>query len=78
MRYILVKAHPGSSRNSVLRKSEDRFEVFTKEPKEQNRANLHIEDLLAEFLGVPKDSLRLVRGHHQQNKTFIIQNGSKN
>ena len=78
MRYISVKAYPGSRKNEVVQKRDEKFEVYTKEPREENRANEHILELLADFLHVSITDITLVRGHHQQNKICIIKNGSKN
>jgi uncharacterized protein YggU (UPF0235/DUF167 family) len=77
VRYISVKAHAGVRKRELKTTGKDRYEVFTKMPKIENRANDDIRRQLAEFLSVPIKNIMLVRGQNQANKVFVIHDGSK-
>ncbi len=68
---IKVKVFPDSPKNFVEQK-EQRIYIFTKSPATQNQANISSRKLLAEFLEIPVERVRLISGHKNQNKTFQI------
>lgn len=69
---IHVKVFSDNKKNKVVELSPDRFEVFTKEPAMNNRANLAVTFLLAEYFNVEKNQVVLIKGHQQPKKTFKI------
>lgn len=69
---ITVKANPDWNEDKVEKISENRFEVFVKEPPVQGRANRAIVFLLAEYFGVSFSQIRMVKGFKERNKVFEI------
>ena len=68
---IAVRVTPRASRNAVER-SDSGIRVFVTAVPEGGRANAAVVKLLARALGVPKSSLRLVRGETGRDKVFRI------
>jgi uncharacterized protein YggU (UPF0235/DUF167 family) len=70
--FIKVKAHTGSKKESIIKKSEDAFEVFVKEKPERNLANKRILELIALKLKVAKNKVKIITGHHWPSKILEI------
>ena len=70
--YLKLKVHPDSRKDEVIRKAPDQFEIWVREPAEDNRANRSALGLLQKYLKIPDGSLRLVRGAHSRNKIAQI------
>ncbi len=70
--YIRVVVYPGVKKEVVIKKGEDRFEVRVKEPAERNSANRRVLTLIAEIYSRPVRSLKIVSGHHNQQKIISI------
>lgn len=69
---INVKAKPGAREERIDPVGENNFVVAVKEPPVQGRVNIAIMDLLADYFGVPKTSVRLVSGFSSRQKVFEI------
>jgi len=69
---ISVKAKPAASRDEVKKIADDEFVVSTIQPPIQGRANRAILKLLADFLGKPVASLRIVSGYTARSKIVEI------
>lgn len=69
---ILVEVHvkPSSKNDSVI--VSDEILVATKKPPEHGKANVAAVKLLANELGVPAASIRIVRGSLERHKLFLI------
>lgn len=61
---------PSSKRESVQRLSEESYEIRVREPAERGLANQRIREVLADFIGVPLPSVRLISGHTSRSKIF--------
>lgn len=72
MRYIKVKVHPDYSENKIVQKKEDSFEIWTKAPAENNKANLAVINILAEKLNIKPEKIYIVKGHHISSKILAI------
>jgi len=70
--FIKIKAHTGSKKENVIKKSNDAFEVFVKEKPERNLANKRILELIALKLKVPKDKVKIITGHHWSSKILEV------
>jgi len=70
--YIKVKAFPLSKKESVIKKSEDKFFVHIKDPAERNLANRRITVLLAEYFKISKGKVRIISGYHSPSKIVSV------
>jgi hypothetical protein len=70
--FIKVKVWPNSKKEEVIEKSEDSFEIKVKEKPIQGQANARAKILLAGYLKIPVENLRLKKGARQRNKIFEI------
>jgi len=68
---IKVKVFPDAPKNSIERKDQ-RIYIFTRSPANQNQANVSSRKMLASFLEIEVEKIRLISGHRNQNKTFEI------
>ena len=69
---IFVKAKPGAFKNKIEKTDETNFTVSVTEPPIQGRANRAIVELLAEYFGLTKNSIRIVSGATSKNKIIEI------
>lgn len=69
---IYAKVYPNSKENKIVELSPDRFEIYTKEPAINNRANLAATIFLSEHFKIEKNQVILIKGHNQPKKTFKI------
>lgn len=67
-----VKVVPGASRDRVAGRYGDGIRVQVAAPPEGGKANKAVIRLLAEFLDVKPDAMRIVRGHTQPRKVVEI------
>ncbi|MEA3272310.1 MAG: DUF167 domain-containing protein [Patescibacteria group bacterium] len=68
MMLIKVKVKPNSKKSSIEEKDEDRFVVMVRSKPRDGEANKEVLELLAEFLGVERKKLRIVKGSKERNK----------
>ncbi|PJE50497.1 MAG: hypothetical protein COV29_03760 [Candidatus Yanofskybacteria bacterium CG10_big_fil_rev_8_21_14_0_10_36_16] len=69
---IKVRVLPKSKQNKVIQKSEDGFIIETKEKPEQGSANTKVKELLASFLKISENNIRLIKGSKTRNKIYKI------
>jgi uncharacterized protein (TIGR00251 family) len=69
---LQIKAIPGSSRNCVAGWLGDTLKVRVTAPAERGKANAAIETVLAEALGIPRASARVVAGKTSPRKVVEI------
>ncbi len=70
--YIKIKAFPSSKKESLIKKSNDKFLIHTKEPAERNLANMRIVLLIAEYFKVPTRKVRIISGYHSRSKIVSV------
>lgn len=66
---ITVRVTPRASRERIAEEY-GRLRVWVTVPPEGGKANKAVQSLLADYLGVPKTSLTLVRGAKSRDKVF--------
>lgn len=71
MEYIKVAVHAGAKKQAI-EEGKSRLELWVKEPAERGLANKRARILVAEHYGVSPKGVRLVKGHTEPNKTFVI------
>jgi len=71
---MLIKVHvfPGVKEEEVTRVGEDAFNVKVREKPENNLANNRTKELLAIYMGVMENKVRLIKGAHEPHKIFEI------
>ncbi len=70
--FVKVKVFPAAKENKIVRKSNNCFEVKVKEKPIQGRANKAVISIIADYLGVDKHRVKLVKGSKIKNKIFEI------
>ena len=71
-RKVSVTVKPNARHPSVEKISEAEFRVTVRAPAQEGRANRAVIEALAEFLAVPKSTLRIVRGQSSRKKLVEI------
>ncbi len=69
---VKVKVTSKAKRDELREVKPHVFEAFVKDRAEQNMANEKVISLLAEHYAVTHKAVRLIRGHHQPSKTFLV------
>ncbi len=67
-----MKVVPGASRDEVAGWLGAALKVRVTAPPERGKANAAVEELLAEALGLPRGSVRVVAGHGSPRKSVEI------
>ena len=70
--YLKLKVTPDAREESLVKISEDHFEIRVKEPAENNRANRRILALMREYFGSRAKAIRIVIGHHSLSKIVSV------
>jgi len=71
-RKVSVTVKPNARHPSVEKISEAEFRVAVRAPAQEGAANRAVIEALAEFLTVPKSTLRIVRGQSSRKKLVEI------
>ena len=69
---IKVKVFPKSKKEEIIKKSENSFEIRIKAKPERGEANEAAIRLLASFLRIPREKIRIIKGAKQRNKILRI------
>ncbi|MFA6272942.1 MAG: DUF167 domain-containing protein [Candidatus Paceibacterota bacterium] len=69
---ILVKVKPKTRIGKVAKKADGSFEVWVKEPPVEGRANEAVVKALAEFFGVSKSAVRIIKGGKSKQKIVEV------
>lgn len=69
---IKVKVFPASSKQEVIKKSEDSFEIKVISKPEKGMANRETIELLSRYFKVTASNVRLIKGIHAHSKLFEI------
>jgi hypothetical protein len=69
---IFVKVKPNSKTESVKRTDPAHFEVRTKSPPREGKANTAVINALARHLNIPKSRIKILAGAKSRQKIFEI------
>lgn len=69
---IHVKVHADSKEDVVIQKTDTSYDVYVREPAEQNRANSRMLDLMSLQFIIPRTRIKIVTGHHSPSKIIEI------
>jgi uncharacterized protein len=67
-----VRVSPSASRTAVLGVYGDRLKVSVCAPPEDNRANQELAEVLAKWLALRRDGVRVETGHGSRDKVVAI------
>lgn len=70
--YYKVKVFADAGCDAVIESESKRMSIYTRQPAQNNLANKDVLRLLANHLGLPKENLRIVAGHHAPHKTIEV------
>ena len=70
---LRVKVKPSSKKEEVKKISESEYEVKVSAPPERGKANERLREILADFFGVPKGRVKILRGHTSRIKLVEIE-----
>lgn len=70
---ITVIVKPNKKENKIIKIGENAFEIWTKEPAKENKANEDVIEQLSGYLGVSKNKISLVLGRASKIKLFEIE-----
>jgi uncharacterized protein len=74
---LSIKVVPASSRNGIAGWLGETLKVRVTAPAERGKANMALETVVAEALGISKDCVHVVTGHTSPRKTVEVTGLSK-
>ena len=69
---ITVRVRPGAKEDRLERLSDSSFAVWVKARPQDGKANHAVREVLADYLGLPKSRVVLIRGEKSKDKIFSI------
>ncbi|OGR52563.1 MAG: hypothetical protein A3I11_05105 [Elusimicrobia bacterium RIFCSPLOWO2_02_FULL_39_32] len=69
---IKLKVHPDSKKSSLVKKTEDAYEVWVRAPRERGLANKAALEFLAKALNQNPGRLHIVKGATSPNKIVKV------
>ncbi len=70
---ISARVKPNAKENKVEKISDNEFLVWVKAPAQENRANQAAREILAEYFGVAKSRVNLLKGKTSRQKVFEVE-----
>ena len=70
--WLSVKVHPNAGKDVLVGLGPGRFEAWVRVKPIQGDANEAVTTLLSRTLHVPREHLKLVKGHRSRQKVFRI------
>jgi uncharacterized protein len=67
-RKIAVTVKPNAKTAQIIELANGEYRVAVKEPAQNGRANQAVIELLARHLGVPKSTIKIIRGISSRHK----------
>ena len=69
---IKVRAFPGVSKEKIIKKADDAYEVYVRAKPIAGAANEAVQKALAEYFNLSVREIKLVKGFKERNKIFLI------
>lgn len=70
--YIKVKVVPRAKKSEIIKLDKDYLKVKVLSPAIKNKANKEMMELLADYYGVNKSAVKIIRGEHFREKLIEI------
>jgi hypothetical protein len=67
-----IRLIPRSKHNLIIKEDENRFKVYVTSPAIEGRANQALIKRLAEFFGLSKSKIKIIKGKKSRNKIIEI------
>lgn len=71
---IKLKVKADAKKDTIKASTTDHFEISVKTAAKNNLANKRAIELLAEYLGVPENKIRIIKGHTTPSKIVDVIN----
>ena len=71
-RYLHVRAKAGAKKEMVEQRGSTSWTIHVRDKPERGAANERIKEILAEYTGVRREELRLVKGATSPSKLFVV------
>ncbi|HEY7219666.1 MAG TPA: DUF167 domain-containing protein [Candidatus Binatia bacterium] len=69
---IAVSVKPNAKKTAVLKLSDGEYRVAVRAPAREGKANEAVVDLIADYFGVAKSAVKIIRGHASRHKLLEI------
>jgi uncharacterized protein (TIGR00251 family) len=73
---LAVRVTPRARRNAVVRTADKSLKVYVTAPPEDGRANDAVVEVVAEWLGVKRRQVEIIRGTTNRNKVLRVTGAS--
>lgn len=70
---ISVKVKPNAKQEQLRKVDADNYLVWVKEKPQEGRANQAVIKVLAEYFGVAKSEVILIKGQNSRQKVFAVE-----
>ena len=70
--YLHVSVTAGAKVEKLEKTRENYFQISVREEAEHNLANNRVLELLADHLGIPRQKIRIINGHHSPSKLLSV------
>ena len=67
-----IRVNPKSSRRKVVELDPGQLKIYVRAPAQKGLANAEVQRVLADFFGVPKSSIEILRGKEHRKKWVKI------
>ena len=69
---IAVTVKPNAKKGEVKRLSDTEYRVTVRPPEQDGKANEAVIDLLADYFGIAKSAVKIIRGHSSRHKLLEV------
>jgi hypothetical protein len=70
--YIKVRVKAGAKKDDIEKVNENTFNVSVKADARQNMANKSVVRIVAKYLEIPENKVRIINGHQSPSKLISI------
>lgn len=70
--YLHVSVTAGAKTDKVEQINSDHFKISVRAKAERNLANKKVLELVANFLKIPTNKIRIINGHHSPSKLLSV------
>ena len=69
---IAVTVKPNAKKAEVTKLSDAEYRVAVQPPAQDGKANEAVIDLLADYFGIAKSAVKIIRGHSSRHKLLEV------
>lgn len=69
---IAVSVKPNAKKAEVIKLSASEYRIAVRAPAQDGQANQAVIELFADYLGVTKSAVKIIRGHSSRHKLLEI------